>query len=168
MFPGSSHCTWIETNRNIFVCMGYSEPTTIPNNSHISSLFPLTLANCSLQNIQQDEADYSVTSLELLTVSFPSLRKRKKNNQFFGFKCTKSVLQFQIMGACFQAPCAAPGQRLRETYLGKHEIFNNFFISPSFSSGHCPLFITNHPMHLYWRARWSWNQTVWGFLQYVT
>ena len=28
-------------------------------------------------------------------------------------------LQFQIMGACFQAPCTAPRQRLMETYLGK-------------------------------------------------
>ena len=56
------------------------------------------------------------------------------------------LVQFQIMGACFQAPHAAPGQRLMETYLGKHKIFNNFFISLSFSSVtvHCSLQIIQH------------------------
>ena len=37
-----------------------------------------------------------------------------------GHACNRASLSGNgIMGACFQAPCAAPRQRLMETYIGE-------------------------------------------------
>ena len=54
-----------------------------------------------------------------ITRNLPKGKAREKGKIKFGLKSTKDMLAApNYMGACFQAPHAAPGQRLMETYIG--------------------------------------------------
>ena len=74
----------------------------------------------------------------------------------FGIKSTKDVLVVQIMGACFQAPRAAPGQRLMETYIGACVwaiwICLTILSFHRYPYWHCLLIITKCPKCLDWCA----------------
>ena len=135
MFPGSLHCTWIETNGNNWCVWAIRSQQF----SHFI-IIPIDASQLFITEHPVGEAGYSVTSfLQCLTQGQGKERKKKNKNQFWFQKyrlcCVVLAqnknqflvskvqivcLQFQIMGACFQVPCATPGQRLMETYLGKH------------------------------------------------
>ena len=127
MFPGSSCCTWIETNGNIVLCVWAIQILSQylgkeVDNSFISLLshwhtspvcYKTVSTSVDMLTILNElsRAPYNIypRSIEIMIISFGngSERKRKKYVSF-GFQ--------NDMVASFQAPCAAPGQRQMEMH----------------------------------------------------